>query len=707
MCAARLNGCSAVELLDTRSVDMRLRLRGAQPASSDVVVVAVDDASIEKIGRWPWSRSTMARLLDAIAAAKPAVIGFDIVQSEASVDPVVRGLRNRIDGIDEATWSKVRASLARWSEEDLLLAESIERAGNVVLGYFLTDRATEGSDVRAPGYTVAGRAGGERGLSRIPLAAGAVTNLPELTRAAAGVGYFDVYPDVDGVFRRVAMAARLQGEVATPLSMALVRIYDRAPSPVLRVASFGAENITVGNRRVPIDEQGRLLLNYSGPHGSFRHLRASDVLAGTVEPRELRGKIVLVGVTASAVADIRATPFDPLLPGVDIHATAIDNMLRGSYLTQPDFLIAVETAVVLVASVMLGLILRRARGLAGALTAGWLIVVYLAVTQWLFTAMGLAFSVGFPIVSILLIYIAVGVQQFAVEHNEKRQVREVFSRYVSPEIAKQVSEQPDVLRLGGERRTLTVLFCDLRGFTSIAEHLAPERLVELLNEYLGAMSDVVLAHDGTLDKYIGDAVMAFWGAPVAHEDDALKACAAAIEMVERCAALQTRWQAAGGPQLEIGIGIHTGEMVVGNMGSERRLAYTVVGDAVNLGSRLEGLTKRYGVSILATEQTLALARERVVAREVDIVRVRGRTRPVRVFEILGADRERDRWSLLTERFAQGLEAYRARNWARARVAFEDVLRARPGDGPARLYLSRCEVYATSAPSTLWDGVAAD
>jgi adenylate cyclase len=356
---------------------------------------------------------------------------------------------------------------------------------------------------------------------------------------------------------------------------------------------------------------------------------------------------------------------------------------------------------------VLGLILRRARGLAGALIACWMIVAYLAVTQWVFTAAGLAFSVGFPSVSILLIYIFVGVQQFAVERNEKRQVREVFGRYVSPEIAKHVSERPEVLKLGGERRMLTVMFCDLRGFTSIAERIAPERLVELLNEYLGAMTDVVLAHDGTLDKYIGDAVMAFWGAPVAHDDDALKACRAAIEMTERCASLQARWQAHGDTTLEIGIGLHTGDMVVGNMGSERRLAYTVVGDAVNLGSRLEGLTKRYGVAILASEQTLAQAGDEVVAREIDIVRVRGRTRPVRVFEILGRRGERERLSLVIERFAQGLDAYRARDWARARAAFEDVLRVRPGDGPARMYLSRCEVYATSAPSALWDGVAAD
>jgi len=697
-----------MELLDVRAVDMRLHYRGMERASSDVVIVAIDDASIETIGRWPWPRATMAKLLDSLSAAKPAVIGFDVVQSEESIAPVLRSLGDRIDGVDARTWQRVESALRRWSEEDKLFAASVKRAGNVVLGYFFEPTLEkERAGAKLTHFGVVRNSAGERGLSRLPQADAAITNLAVLEQAAAATGYFNVYPDTaDGLFRRVPMAIRHGEDVALPLTLAMLQVYWGSAQTTLKVAEFGAESVTIGTHRIPVSEDARLMLNYRGPRKMFRHVSASDVLAHKIDPALLRDRLVLVGVTAGAVADVRATPFDALFPGVEIHATALDNVLREDYLKQPDFLVAVEIAIVIVFTLVLGYVLRHARGIWGALAAFALAGSYLVASQSLFIATGIALGVVFPVATLVLSYVTIGAQQFAVERSEKRQVREMFARYVTPEVAMRVSERPDLVKLGGEKRNLTLMFCDIRGFTTIAEQAAPEALVEMLNEYLTAMTEIVFAHGGTLDKYIGDAVMAFWGAPVAHDDDPARACRAALEMRDRARILQTRWQSRGWPKLEIGIGIHTGEVIVGNMGSERRLAYTAVGDDVNLASRLEGLTKKYAVTLIASEMTIAAAREAVFAREVDVVRVRGRSQPVRIFEVCGVSAERGEHALVFERFAEGLSAYREREWRAAHAAFEDVLRVRPDDGPARMYLNRCQVYMISAPSAAWDGIAA-
>lgn len=703
----RFTAGSVIETLDARAVDLRLRYRGPQQASSAVVIVAIDDASIERIGRWPWPRSTMSRLVDAVALARPSVIGFDVVQSEESVAPILRALRDRVDGLDDAAWTNVETALRQWSEEDRALAESVRRAGNVVLGYYFDPGARSRLATPPPTFSAVKNRGGERGLRRVPEIGGAVRNLPILVEAAKSSGFFNVFPDPrDGVFRRVPMALRDGDTVAMPLSLAMLRVHSGDAPTLLSVAPFGADYAKVGDRVIALSEDGRMMLNYRGPRHSFAHVSAADVLEGRVEAERLRGKLALVGVTAGAVADVRATPFDGMLPGVEIHATAIDNVLRGDYLRKPEVFVTFEIAVVLAAALALGGILNHARGVTGALAAAAILLAYLGGSQALFASAGYVLGLVFPVGSIVFIYIVVGLQQFATERGEKKRVRNAFARYVAPEVARRVSEDARMLTLSGERRCLTVLFADVRGFTTISEQTPPDQLVEMVNEYLGAMTEVVFAHDGTLDKYIGDAVMAFWGAPMECTKQAELACLAAIEMVERSRALAETWVARGWPRIEIGIGIHTGDVVVGNFGSDQRLTYTAIGDGVNLASRLESLSKRYGVRMIASEDTVLAAGPAVVVREIDKVRVRGRSEATRIYEILGRGQERERWTLRIERFARGLDAYRSRRWDEAREVFESVLDEHPDDAPARLYLKRCEIYPIREPGPTWDATAA-
>ncbi|MFN2425605.1 MAG: CHASE2 domain-containing protein [Candidatus Binatia bacterium] len=713
----RVVGLAPLAVLDARAVDLRLLARGPAPAAPEVVIVAIDNASIEQLGRWPWPRTLLARLLERIDAAEPAVVGFDIVQSEPTTAPDLSLLAGRVDS---AALAQVETALAESNPEDLALTAAITKSGRAVLGYFfdfsVKNRAPDPRAVLTSyGAVQSTSSPPGDGEEEVPGTAAVVSNLPAMSAAARATGYFNTLPDSvirsgsrvfpgDGRFRRMPMAIRYGERMAMPLALSMLTVAYPDKPPRLRIATFGVEEVRFGKDPIPVAEDGQLLLNFRGPGETFEHVPAADVLAGRVDAQALRGKLVLVGVTATAVADVRATAFDGVYPGVEIHATALDNILRGDFLHQPRWTVLVEVAAILASVLVLGAALGRARGVAAAVVAGSLVAAYFVLSQWLFVATGVPLGVVYPLAAIALAYTAISVHHFVTVDLEKRRTREAFSRYLNPELARLVSENPDMLRLGGKRLCLTVLFSDIRGFTSISEGLSPESLVEMLNVYLGEMTGIVFDHDGTLDKYIGDAIMAVWGAPVACENHAEKACLAALEMGARLRARQDEWMARGWPRLAAGIGLHTGDMVAGNMGSSHHLSYTVMGDNVNLGSRLEGLTKTYGVSLLVSEATLTAAGDGFVARELDLVAVKGKALPVRIFELLGRTADESQWGDLVRAFADALALFRARRWDAASAAFAVLLEAHPEDGPSRLYMKRCRMYSESPPPADWAGV---
>ena len=354
---------------------------------------------------------------------------------------------------------------------------------------------------------------------------------------------------------------------------------------------------------------------------------------------------------------------------------------------------------ILASVLVLGAALGRARGVVAAGIAALLVAGYLAFSQWLFLTRGIPLGLVYPLVAIALVYMTISVHHFVTVERERRRTREAFSRYLNPELARLVSENPEMLQLGGSREC-----SDIRGFTSMSEGLEPETLVEILNVYLGEMTGVIFRHDGTLDKYIGDAIMAVWGAPVHCDDHAARACRAALDMGARLREKHGEWAEKGWPRIEAGIGLHTGDMVAGNMGSADHLSYTVIGDNVNLGSRLEGLTKNYGVSLLVSEATRDAAGPGFVTRELDLVAVKGKALPVRIYELLGRDDEAARFAPLVSGFEAALAMFRGRRWAEAEAAFEALMQQFPGDGPCRTYLKRCRAFAATPPPADWAGV---
>lgn len=701
----RLGGCRPLDLLDLRALDYRLLQRGSQAPSPDVVVVAVDDASITSIGRWPWPRPLVASLIDRIVAGDPAVLGVDIVQSEATAACGLDGLAENID--DACRDALQRAT----GGADARLVGAVRASQRTILGYFFDfSRVDESPYVGEAVYPIVQRqAGGLEGEKLLRRATATTQNLPALVEAATGLGYFNFVPDSDGIYRHATLALRFGDRLAMPLSLAMLQKYWPDRRAAIRLDAAGVESVRLGDLSLPVDEHGQLLLNYRGSGRTFLHVPAADLLEGRIPPDVLRDKLVLLGVTAVGVGDVRATPLDATYPGVEIHATVLDNVLRADFLYRPAWagsarLGLADVMVILALALVVGLILQYLRGLTGALAVAALLGLFLVVSQWLFVQTGALLSTAYPTLAIAILYGAISVQHYIVVEREKRQTRRVLELYLSPALATYVSDHPEMLKLGGEKSDRTVLFSDIRDFTPIAEKMSPDQLVELLNLYLSAMTDIVFDEDGMLDKYIGDAVMAVWGAPIPQADHAVRACRAAVTMIESLVDLNRRWTERGWPPIHIRVGLNSGPMVFGNMGSSGHLSLTVMGDHVNLGARLEGLNKRYGSTIMASEWTVAEAGDTITVRELDVVRVKGKEQSVRVFEILGDGGAAEKWRPLIEPFERGLAAYRERDWEAAITAFELAMQTRPDDGPSGVYLRRCREHLQTPPPPSWEAV---
>ncbi len=672
----RFSGEPTIENVAARALDRRLFSRDVKQPGPEVVIVAVDDTSLDSIGRWPWSRTTMAQLIDRITDAGAAVIGLDLVQSEAAAG-------------------------------DEVFLDSVGKSKRTVLGYYFDFNQTDAASLatRISTYSLVWNSPSDPSQMTVHAGTSIRRNLPALTEAARGLGYFNFIPDADGSYRRVPLTVRVGDSFALPLSLAMLHVYRPQWNLGLRFRDSFVESVQLGPTTIPVAENGEMLINYRGPGKTFPHVSASAILSGTVAPDVLRDKLVLVGVTATAVADVRVAPFDSFMPGVEIHANVIDSILRNDFLwSATSRVTAIESILILILALALGLCLSFARGVYGFVAALAFAAAYDAGSQQLFLRTGICLSTVFPMLAIGLTYGGVSVQHFVAEERAKRQTRNALERYVPPAVARLVSNKPELLALGGETRELTVMFLDIRGFTTISERMRerPQELVALLNTFLDAMTVVIFDHGGTLDKYIGDEIMAFWGAPLPQADHAARACRCAVALLARLEELNGDFVKRGWPTLDIGIGINSGTMVVGNMGSSLRLSYSVVGDNVNLAARLEGLNKKYGTRIIASAATIESAD--VVVREVDVVRVKGKDQAVHVFEIVADKSDEHQWTALLQPFRLGLDHYRAQRWKEAAACFREVLAAKPGDAPAQLYLERIAALENNPPPADWDGV---
>jgi len=659
-----------LETLVLRVEDTKFSVRsllGADLTPSDrVVVVAIDEKSVNELGRWPWSRIYIARMIDRLSQAK--VVALDIVFSEREAPT-----------------------------PDRLLAESMRRHGRVITGFFLREESTQREEetslrlLRESEFLRFKLLSEKVGLLEIPYAE---VSLPRFGASSLAMGYLNAEPDRDGIYRKYTIAHLFRGGLYLPLALQALRFYE-GKDFYMEISERGVEKFLYRGEDVPIHEGRFHRINFY-PGGGITIVSAVDVIKGRVEEDFFKDKAVFVGATEVGIYDLRPTPVDPVMPGVLLHAYTFSNFYEGHFIRSYPFISAVLTFLLAGIPVYA----HRLREIKGRLVLyGSLLTSYLALSYLGFAYLSLDLNLFYPVVSLAVsIALYEGIKVFLVE-KDIRELRRAFRSYVSPQILEVITRHPESLKLGGERREITVLFSDIRGFTGLSEKLKPEELVNLLNAFLTPMTEIVLRRGGMLDKYIGDAIMAVFNAPVDTPNHTENACRCALEMVSTLEELNPRFKELYGVELDIGVGINTGEAVVGNMGSSVRFDYTAIGDTVNSASRLEGLNKLYGTKILISENT----RERIgglfLTRKLDVVVLKGKQRAMTVYELL-RDTERNR--ALVSLFEKALDKYMEGDFGSAELLFEEVS-IRFGDRASGVFARRCRELLKKPPKE-WRGV---
>jgi adenylate cyclase len=715
--AARFYDWRFLDRLESFAYDARIRISMPGTVDPRIVIVDIDDKSLREQGHWPWRRDRLERLVDLLVDRyQVALIGFDATFPEADDSSGLAVLeqlgRGELGGIPQ--YAERMDGLRERLDYDRRFADSL-RNRPVILGYYFTVGGEAAAAVRAgqlpPPAFPRGTFDGWDFYP--PEAAGYGANLPVLTDSAYGSGHFTPQIDEDGIIRRVPMLFRYQGDYYEALSLAMIRYIfavDRleagfiGDSGMERGAYRTPERIVVGPVSIPIDERSQVLVPFRGRQGSFPYVSATDVLAERADADLLRDTIVLVGTSAQGLADLRSTPVQNALPGVEVHANIISGVLDQHLMHQPLYVVGVEFAQLAATGLLLALLLPGLSAVGAVALTAAVLAAYIGLNLYMWEAQRLVIPLASGMLMIPAIFLLNMSYGFFVERRGKRQLSELFGQYIPPELVTEMSEAPESYSLEAQNRELTVLFSDIRGFTTLSEKLTPGELSALMNEYLTAMTKVIHEHRGTIDKYIGDAIMAFWGAPLEDRDHARHALQTALYMLERLHALREDFARRGWPEIRIGIGLNTGMMSVGDMGSRFRRAYTVLGDAVNLGSRLEGLTKEYGVEVIVSETVRAAAPE-YAYRELDVVRVKGKGRPVTIYEPVALATEVTvEETEEMERREKALRLYRARDWEAAATAFSALQRVVPDRRVYGIYLERIAHFRAHPPPEDWDGV---
>ena len=700
-----------VTRLEAISYDSKVRFTMPQTVDERVVIVDIDEKSLSEQGRWPWGRDKLATLVSKLFDEHgTAVLGFDVVFAEADESSGLVSLERLSRGAlrDNGAFQGILHDLRPQLDNDARFAEAI-KGRQVVLGYPFSNTANIRTGALPKPVLLPGDFTSEPGAFSFSSFNG---NLDRFQAVAAGGGHFNPITDIDGITRRVPMVVKHDNRYYEALSLAMVRARLGFPvvAPGYPSGAKAAEWLElrgedkVVRMQVPVDENLAALVPYRGYARSFRYVSATDIIKGKAPAGVFKDKLVLVGTTAPGLLDLRATPVDGAYPGVEVHANLIAGILDGTLKHKPTYVLAIDVLMLVAVGAIMIFVLPLLSPLIATAMAILVSVAAIAFNVILWNSANLLVPVANVLILIAALFALNMSWGYFIESRSKRQFTELFGQYVPPELVDEMAKNPESYSMEGRKAELTVLFSDIRGFTTISEGLQPDELATLMNEYLGSMTEVVQKHRGTLDKYIGDAIMAFWGAPVDDPDHARNAVLTALDMQQQLVRLNETLVAKGWPHLAIGVGVNTGPMTVGDMGSPVRKSYTVMGDAVNLGSRLEGITKQYGVGIIVGESTREVLRKDFVFRELDRVRVKGKDDAVGIYEPLGLEgtlskelaEEAKLWN-------QALRFYRSCDWDQAELTLMNLQRLAP-KYLYELYAERIAYYRKNPPGENWDGV---
>ena len=682
-----------------------------------VTIAAIDEKSLDVFGQWPWSRTTLAKITDRLTQLGAVTIGFDVLFSEpdrTSPTAIVANLPA------DAQYDAARVQLAGLPDPDLEFAEALARSPSVIAFAHSNDAAlsSDPSIQFGYGFSIIGSGTEAYVASKVQGARYAILPLQALMNFdpehAPGMG--DVHagdPDTDGVIRRVPLVVAIGEKLYPTLAGDALRVGVGGQTVQVRVTTLGTiDKMRIGEAIIPVNDRGELLLHDTGVVPE-RFFSLGDVLDPNFDPLKVAGRIVLIGSTVEGLKDNRATPLAPIMPGVEIHAQILEQILSGTYLARPYYADWLEIAFLgIFGLVLMGFLYRRS-AITGAVVLVGAIALTIGASWWAFAQRGYLLDPIYPGLATVAMYGAGTLVNYLRVEGEKRYVRSAMARYLSPELADQVSQDPNALKLGGELRELTLMFSDIRGFTHISESLDPQALTQLMNSFLTPMTRVIQDREGFIDKYIGDCIMAFWNAPIDVRSHAQKAILAAYDMRAELtrvnASLKENAAKNDWPEVElkVGIGLNSGICCVGNMGSEQRLEYSVLGDTVNIASRLEALSPAYGVDLVIGEETASGATEFALL-ELDRVRVKGKILPIRIFTGLGdrAVAETPKFQKLDEAHQGMLAQYRAKAWDQAEAALATCRTFAPESLHAfyDLYARRIAEYRVAPPPANWDGV---
>jgi len=681
-----------------------------------VKIIDIDDESLNKIGQWPWSRTIISQLMTNLSNAGVNTIGFDVVFSESDNTSVHSTLPLWKPILSESEFKQLNNKLSTIPSYDEALAQVIAKS-KVVLGFSFIQQANNTMPAIKSGISISG-ALPEKTLLNYR---GAVKNLNIFEQVAAGNGSFNITPEIDSIVRRLPLIYYSNNHYYPSLVLELLRVSQESSAVIIKTQQVNAnepvniESIKVGNTIIPTDNEGNLLVYYTKDIPQ-RTISAWKILENKIDANELAGNIVLIGTSAAGLKDQRPTPLNPFSPGVEIQANGLEQILSSSYLYRPDWLTGFEITVMAV----IGLFLMRFMSRFGSMS----IIITLLFISVIFTISWCAFKYYhwlidpvYPSIAILIIYLIVSLLNYFKSERERKYVRNAFSHYISPALVEKLVKNTNALTLGGEMRDMSVLFCDIRGFTSISEQLDAEHLTQFINQFLTSMTNVILNQKGTIDKYIGDCIMALWNAPLEDDNHAFNACTAALNMLNALTefnnnqAIIARQENRPFIKVHVGIGINSGICCVGNMGSTIRFDYSVLGDNVNLASRLEGQSKTYGVHIIISEYTLASMKTQhqdFAVLELDLIRVKGKLQPVRIYALLGfaGVAQSDDFIALANVHSQMMNSYYLQNWQEVLLLIKhcQALNKFNLADFYDVYQQRVEAFISAPPESTWDGV---
>ena len=697
----------AFERMDLIAYDLRINTIAPHSSTGLLAIAAIDDRSIAQLGQWPWPRIVLARLVDALKDYKVKVIGFDAIFSEADKSDVSRGDISQKLAALGLTGQSIRDVLGPSNDE--AFSKAMKSQTQTVLGYAFQTHHLKGhigvartagflDKIRAPGplaYGIIRRAGGNPHDLIEAQAYEPPTAL--LNESAVSIGFFDVDADIDGEIRKEMTVIHFDGQYCAPLFIAITDAFAERAAMVLGLDPDGVSGVSIAGVRIPVDDDGRMLVNFRRGVDPFPYYSISDIINHKIAPEKLAGKIVLVGATAHGLGDRAVTPVNPYMPRVEIHANAIDNMLQGDFLRQPIEAQEISLGATLLIGIAMALGVAWLSAMASAGLGVLLLVGYYVYAQQRLLQEGLVIGIVFPMFAAILVYMFLAGYRYITEGREKRYLRNAFEHYLNPDVITSLLDSPEGLKLGGERRHLAILFADIVSFTKRAEKTTPEDLLALLNTYMTSMIDVIFKTGGVVDKLMGDGIMAFWGAPNDLENPSRSAIDCALKMLENLHGLQTNDPRFA--DLDIGIGISTGDVVVGNLGGENRFDYSVIGDTVNFASRLEGLTRHFKVHLLVSRETYTEAGAGYIGRELGLVKVKGKQLFVPIVHVAG--RQNDSVDpAFYDHFANALSLIRAGNVTSARQELQQLSDTRPDDTPVRIYLDKLAADPDHPPTEM-------